>query len=101
MYTTLVYRNDIKQSASERQMYLAGKPRAVVGVRVRSIVIRVAVHEAVVRVRVVAGAKNTTPTRVIHLLKKQVQRYEIFVILTHFAPPISIFPKKIEPLTRL
>ena len=53
-------------------MYLAGKPRAVVGVRVRSIVIRVAVHEAVVRVRVVAGAKNTTPTRVIHLLKKQV-----------------------------
>ena len=66
-------------------MYLAGKPRAVVGVRVR----------------VVAGAKNTTPTRVIHLLKKQVQRYEIFVILTHFAPPISIFPKKIEPLTRL
>lgn len=86
MYTTLVYRNDIKQSASERQMYLAGKPRAVVGVRVRSIVIRVAVHEAVVRVRVVAGAKNTTPTRVIHLLKKQVQRYEIFVILTHFAP---------------
>ena len=82
-------------------MYLAGKPRAVVGVRVRSIVIRVAVHEAVVRVRVVAGAKNTTPTRVIHLLKKQVQSYEIFVILTHFAPPISIFPKKIEPLTRL
>ena len=70
MYTTLVYRNDIKQSASERQMYLVGKPRAVVGVRVRSIVIRVAVHEAVVRVRVVARAKNTTPTRVIHLLKK-------------------------------
>lgn len=93
MYATLVYRNDYSVVAAAT-LYLAGKPRAVVGVRVRSIVIRVAVHEAVVRVRVVAGAKNTTPTRVIHLLKKQVQRYEIFVILTHFAPPISIFSKK-------
>lgn len=85
MYTTLVYRNDYSVVAAAT-LYLAGKTRAVVGVRVRSIVIRVAVHEAVVRVRVVAGAKNTTPTRVIHLLKKQVQKYEIFVILTYFAP---------------
>ena len=100
MYTTLVYRNDIKQSASERQMYLVGKPRAVVGVRIRSIVIRVAVHEAVVRVRVVARAKNTTPTRVIHLLKKQVQGTKYLSYLRTLHHTISIF-LKIEPLTRL
>lgn len=66
MYATLVYRNDYSVVAAAT-LYLAGKTRAVVGVRVRSIVIRVDVHEAVVRVRVVAGAKHTTPTRVIHL----------------------------------
>lgn len=87
-YSTLVYRNDIFPflCAGHIEVYLVGKPRAVVGVRVRSIVIRVAVHEAVVRIRVVAGAKHTTPTRVIHLLKKQVQRYEIFLVLAHLAP---------------
>ena len=40
-----------------------GKPRAEAGVRVRSIVIRADAHEAEDRVRVVAGAKNTTPRR--------------------------------------
>ena len=45
------------------------KARAVVRVRVRRIVIRVANHETVVRVRVVAGANKTTPTEDLYLLK--------------------------------
>ena len=40
-----------------------GKPRAVAGARARSIVIRAAAHEAAVRARAAARAKNTTPTR--------------------------------------
>ena len=52
-----------------QQVSLECKPRAVVGVRVRRIVIRIDVHETVVRIRVVARAKNTTPTGVFYLLK--------------------------------
>jgi hypothetical protein len=45
------------------------KARADSRVRVRRIVIRVAVHETVVRVRAIARAKETTPTEDLYLLK--------------------------------
>jgi hypothetical protein len=45
------------------------KARAAIRVRVRRIVIRVAVHDTVVRVRAIAGAKETTPTEDLYLLK--------------------------------
>ena len=45
------------------------KARAAIRERARRIVIRVAVHDTVVRVRVVARAKETTPTEDLYLLK--------------------------------
>ena len=41
-------------------MYLAGKPRAVVGVRVRSIVIRIRIRDTAIRVRIVVPAIDHT-----------------------------------------
>ena len=62
-------RYDLSAHWNMQQVSRDCKPRAVVGIRVRRIVIRIHVHDAVVRIRVVAGAKNTTPTGVLYLLK--------------------------------
>ena len=80
-------------------MYLEFKPRAVVAVRVRRCVIRVDVHEAVVRIVVVAGPQNNTAA--LRLSTISGAKVDIFFLTSKKNPTFVGFKGEIEqPLSR-